>query len=357
MTHAKKFSPSAAKRWMTCTASVALSLDAPKQIESIYAAEGTKAHELAEIKLNGGGYDRDDYGEEMDTHTDGYCDYVSDLSVAEFTRPVHVEKKVVCSTVSDEIFGTADAIVGFYGDEHIHVIDLKYGMVEVPIESPQLQIYGLAAMMEYGSQLVTVHIYQPRTTPPNIVQKTYTREEMLDFAQLLRGVLVDVEHRPTFKLGDHCKYCPALQICPEQLKEFKTDLPDVQTISPEDVGMILDKIPGVEAFIKQMRAKALDIASHGETIPGWKRVAGRRGARKWRITEGTKFPPSAYRKTLKTPTQLEKDNPRTYRKLAPHIIQIDGKPTLVPESDKRKALETSVHDDFDKIENTENKEG
>lgn len=349
MTHAKRFSPSASNRWMACTASVALSLKAPPQLPSVYAEEGTKAHELCEVKLKGGGYDIADYNAEMDEHSDEYADYVADLSVAGRTRPVQVEQKVTCTTVSEEIFGTADAIVGFYGDEHIHVVDFKYGMAVVPIESPQLKIYGLAAMMEYGAKRVTVHIYQPRTTPPNIVQKTYTKDEMLDFAQELRDTLRIVDTYPSFKLGDHCKYCPALSICPEQLQEFKADLPDVQTITAEEVGMILDKIPGVEAFIKQMRAKALELAAQGEKVPGWKRVAGRRGAKKWANIEDVKFPPRVYDKKLMTPTKMAKEFPKVFHKFAPHIEQTEGKPTLVPESDKRKELQPSVLQDFEKI--------
>ena len=45
--HAKRFSPSAAERWMTCPGSVTACLDLPNESSS-YADEGTAAHYMAE---------------------------------------------------------------------------------------------------------------------------------------------------------------------------------------------------------------------------------------------------------------------------------------------------------------------
>ena len=44
-------SPSSAKRWLSCPASIALSAGIPEPPESPYAAEGTLAHAVAESKL------------------------------------------------------------------------------------------------------------------------------------------------------------------------------------------------------------------------------------------------------------------------------------------------------------------
>jgi hypothetical protein len=51
MAHAK-LSPSGAERWMTCPGSIVLSEGMPNP-DSTFAAEGTKAHELAECWLKG----------------------------------------------------------------------------------------------------------------------------------------------------------------------------------------------------------------------------------------------------------------------------------------------------------------
>jgi hypothetical protein len=47
-----KLSPSASERWMTCPASIRMEEQVPPEPESTYAAEGTAAHSLGEIKAS-----------------------------------------------------------------------------------------------------------------------------------------------------------------------------------------------------------------------------------------------------------------------------------------------------------------
>ena len=86
--------------------------------------------------------------------------------------------------------------------------------------------------------------------------------------------------------------------------------------------------------------------------PG-KLVSGKKGARKFENeTEAEKLLKSArlkvdemYSKKLMTPAQLEKalkKRVKLWNKILPLITQADGKPTLVPEIDKRPALTTEA---------------
>lgn len=161
-----KLSPSSAERWTVCPGSVVLSQGMPNP-ESPYAAEGTKAHALAECWLKGQNPTDKWFvsadAREMRDYVNVYTSFVRDLTDIEPETILHVEQQVA---VSVEVYGTADAIVWQPTRKHLHVVDLKYGAgvaVEV-VNNLQLKIYGLAALltMNYDAETVTVHIVQPR---------------------------------------------------------------------------------------------------------------------------------------------------------------------------------------------------
>lgn len=134
-THAKKFSPSAEKRWRTCPGSVALCEDLP-DTSSSYADEGTAAHYMAEQILRGAdgaslvGKKAENgvlMTAEMLLEVRKYTNYVQ--GVVEATGgTLLVEQRLPISDITGEdgAHGTADAVI-LAGDEII-VIDLKFGM-------------------------------------------------------------------------------------------------------------------------------------------------------------------------------------------------------------------------------------
>ena len=110
----------------------------------------------------------------------------------------------------------------------------------------------------------------------------------------------------------------------------------------------------------------------GEKIPGFKLVAGRRGARKWtdeaeveKLMKGMRIKRDVmYTLKLITPTQFEntlKNGSDAFgkgqiEKLRGCITQPEGKPSVVVESDPRPALALATADDYDNIETTETNE-
>ena len=97
-------------------------------------------------------------------------------------------------------------------------------------------------------------------------------------------------------------------------------------------------------------------------MPGYKVVEGRKGALKWLPDAEEKIRSMRikrevlYEKTLISPTKLQKAfksgqiGPRQWAQIEQLIGQADGKPQLVPESDKRPAIAVSVKEEFKTIE-------
>lgn len=160
MAHAK-LSPSSAKRWMTCPGSVELSKDRPDESSS-FADEGTDAHELAARCLESGKNANDFLGEtmgkgnvvgaDMAYNVQAYVDYVRNMASEIPGAQLLVEQRLPIGHLTGEegAKGTADVVI--LGGEEIIVVDLKYGRgVAVEAEdNPQLQIYGLGAVREFG---------------------------------------------------------------------------------------------------------------------------------------------------------------------------------------------------------------
>ena len=128
-----------AHRWLICTRSAHLEEQFPDRGSS-FAAEGSLAHELAELKLrqyftteltkracttrHNKIKKNELYQPEMETHTDTYLEYVKELAMAYPATPfVAIENKVDFSAYVPEGFGTADCIV--IGGDKMHVIDFK----------------------------------------------------------------------------------------------------------------------------------------------------------------------------------------------------------------------------------------
>ena len=149
-THAL-LNPSAAHRWLICTPSARLHAKLNARLGdqgSAYAAEGTLAHSLAELKLrlanaeiNQFRFDAErkllgDIPSEMDRATDYYVDVVLERlyaarKVCEDAR-LFVEQRLDMSRWVPQCFGTSDAVI--VSDQTLEVLDLKYGK-GVPVDA------------------------------------------------------------------------------------------------------------------------------------------------------------------------------------------------------------------------------
>lgn len=171
---------SSSKRWLHCTPSVRLEEGFPNE-SSVFAAEGTFAHEVCEYKVRKYLHERVKrpqsekfYTEEIDQITDVYAEFVITI-IEEMKRNgceplVLVEKRVDYSHIAPSGFGTADMIVigsGADGKGLLHICDFKTGKgVFVDCDhNSQMMLYALGALHEYG------YIYSIETVRMSIIQQ------------------------------------------------------------------------------------------------------------------------------------------------------------------------------------------
>lgn len=364
-------SASSANRWLHCTPSARLEELLP-DTESEHARRGTLAHAIAELKLRKyctvmkasaykaslKQYEKDPlYEPEMASNTDMYLDYIKGVITGypKDTKPnVYIEHRIRYDHIAPEGFGTADCIV--IGGNDLHIIDYKNGRgVKVEAEeNPQMKLYALGALREFGLlydiQFVHLTIVQPNlggldswTTP---VDALYTwADEIRPIAQAAYngdGECVT---------GSWCKFCKAFVNCPAQRKDFSmfSDLTDqdVSSLSFDEIGNLLARIPAVAEWMDKMREYALEQIISGKAIPGWKSVEGQ-SRRAWAnqemafkaLIDGGVNEAILYKREPLTLAAVEKEiGKKQFDELAAAFVtRPAGAPTLAPETDKRPAF-------------------
>lgn len=369
-------SASGASRWMTCTPSARLEENFEEK-ESVYAAEGTLAHEIAELKLRKhftepmakGTFTRrlnkfkkhELYQDEMLRHTDTYLEYLQELALSMDSAPyVAVEKRLDFSKVVPEGFGTVDCLM--VGGDTLYITDFKYGKgVPVSAENnPQMKLYALGAYFEYSFlyPIKNVHlaIIQPRLD--SISEWTLTADSLLDWAkEVEERAKLAWEGKGDFVPGEHCKFCKAKAQCRARSEQY-TALADFggkkpELLTDEEIGTILEKAIGIEAWVKSLKDHALSVALNGGNVPGWKAVEGR-GSRNFtdldkafeHLQSNNIEEAMLYERVPLSVAKLEKAlGKKDFRELLEEqgfVVKQPGKPTLVPNSDKRKAITNAI---------------
>lgn len=375
--------PSAAERWLHCTPSARLNAKLIERFgeqSSPYAAEGTLAHALAELKIRHESGEVNDYlfktqhdalgdiPNEMEMFTDRYVDEVlSRYYAACKTCPdakLLVEQRFTMDKWVPKCFGTSDAVV--VSDEVLFVIDLKYGKgVPVSAENnPQARLYGLGGVDAYGDLygFTEVHtvICQPRLD--SVSEETLSRDALLLWGDLIKTPAMQAwKGEGEFQTGDWCRFCAARAICAKRAAEamdvFRYGFDAPAVIPEQDISGILKVLDTAEGWIKDIRAYALAQAKQGVEYRGWKLVHGRRPGRKWKSEEEVinelaraGYNRDQYEETkLKSASELEKVLGKTTfdALLGKLVTQGEGPLTLVPEDDKRpevSATETVLQD-------------
>jgi hypothetical protein len=359
-----KLSASSAERWMACPGSVRM-CEGKVSRTSKYAEEGTTAHEYAarllRMETTYSDLAKDGVTQEM---LDAIRLYVE--TVLKLGGVTYVETRV---TLSDDAWGTADAIV--VKDDVLHVLDLKYGagkVVEVQ-DNPQVIFYGLAAL----NSLEALHlseikcwIIQPRAEHPDGPVRSMTLD-LLDAQEWANkfGVAIDTTRDPNAPLckGSHCRWCPALTDCPEQGTLKITDvtqdlrrpinLPEVNSLTTLQISRVLENLPVLETWASALRSHAMELAGSGTEIPGFKLVAGR-STRSWADEEAAqRFLEKTlgeghlcWERKLVSPAVAEKRKIKIPDSL---ISRSQPKPALVPLNDKRPPFKPDVSTMFDVI--------
>ena len=357
---------------MTCPGSVVLSEGMPQK-SSVFAEEGTRAHELAEKLLLSNTFTIDAPDGMLD-NVMVYVDHVKSLG-----GELHVEQRV---KVNDQVYGTADAVVWQADTNSLHIVDLKYG-AGVPVEvigNLQLKIYALATLLtfEYPASTVTATIAQPRCPHSDGVVRsvTYDVVDLLDFHADLVDAIEQVSNAvgsaqsygwqgsmPAFAedyltpSDKGCRWCLASPKCPKlkgmaqeaAKKVFAKGAP----YDPAELAATLDTLPLLEGWIKNVREFAYEEAERGCEIPDWKLVE-KRATRKWRdestvINFFRDAPPDfeLFEKKLITPAALEKLLPKEQRALLDELcVKESSGHTLVHGSDKRPAIKVDAKSAF-----------
>lgn len=357
---------SSMSRWSKCPGSVALSKDIPKT-SSVYADEGTEAHELAASILLGQKVDKEP-DDEMLENVSVYVNYVKSLQ--RLNAKSLIEHKFDLSKLHPGLFGTADAVVYIPEKKLLHVVDLKYGAgvaVEVT-NNPQLQYYGLGALISTNYPCVEIEltIVQPRLNHSQgpIRSQRLGVMELMDFSADLIDYAKATE-KPNAKLvsGSHCKFCPAKALCPElsktAIEKAKDEFSAITPYSPEKLAETLTLLPQIEAWAKGVREFAYSEAQHGRCPPGFKLVA-KRVTRKWkneddavkhlewnlRLKADDIFEPPAIKSVAQIEKLVGKEKFKSDMALNDLISQESSGNSLVEEADPRAPIKNDAKSQF-----------
>lgn len=313
-----KLSASASARWIACPGSVRLTAGL-SETTSRYAAEGTAAHQLAEMCLREGR----DAAEYIDrTFTVGEFDFEVDEDMAEAVQvyvelvrlyqedgyTIKLESRLdALQQLHPDMGGTTDASGYDAAKQRLVVIDYKHGKgkaVEVKDNTQEL-IYVIGNVLgEYADKPIgeiELVVVQPRKPHPDgpVRRCALTPADLLDWMADLRAAALRTED-PDAPLipGSHCDdtFCGAAGFCPalkdralalaqaEFSERGEAILPEPTRYSAEELGALLPQIALIENWCQRVIEFAHHEAEAGRMPAGHKLVAGR-ASRMWRSEE------------------------------------------------------------------------
>lgn len=395
-------SASSSKQWLHCPPSVRLQEGFPNE-SSVYAAEGTFAHEICEYKVRKYLHERvkrpqsEEYDtEEIEKITDIYAEFV--ISIIEKMREngceplAFVEERVDYSHIAPSGFGTADMLI-IGKDENgkglLHIVDFKTGkgiFVDADHNS-QMMLYALGGLAAYGFlydiEIVRMSIIQPRLD--NISTFECSRQELEEWGESIKPIaLLAFEGKGEQKPGDWCRFCrakpvckacadEALALCREDFLDLDADAfdtaeesdmtapyeADTQTavfkqpglIPLSELSEILPTLNRISSWIEAVFAfVSSEAINHGIPIPGYKVVEGR-SKRVFTDTKAVVDTAVAngytdlYKQSLITLTEFEKmmGKKKFNELLGSYVVKPPGKLALVPESDPREAVDLTAN--------------
>ncbi|NFG22666.1 DUF2800 domain-containing protein [Clostridium botulinum] len=363
-------SASSSKRWLNCPPSVKLE-EGFENTTSVFAEEGTLAHELGEItlRLNLREFTKRKYSsqltkimenelftKDMPDYVDMYVDTCMEkVSEAKATTPdaiAIVEQKLDFSDWVPDGFGTGDFVI--IADGTMEICDLKYGKgVQVSAkDNSQMRLYALGAISQfeflYDIQKVKMTIIQPRLD--SISTDEMTVDELLNWADEVVKPTAElaIKGEGKFCTGDHCKFCRAKAVCRAradknmELAQYEFQKPP--TLDNNDIGFILNRVDELTSWAKDVKEYALNQALKGEEFDDFKVVEGKSN-RKWAnekavgdILIGQGFLENIiYTKKLTGISNMESaiGKKEVNRLLGDYIVKPQGKPTLALATDKR----------------------
>lgn len=368
-------SASASHRWLACPPSAKLCANIPDQ-SSEYAQQGTDCHELCAYLVEKAlGRDVTDptetltyYDAEMQNCAEEYRNYVLEQIEAakEFCKDpqVMIEQKLDFSRWVENGFGTGDCVI--VADEVLQIIDYKHGLGVLVSAgddehggNSQMMCYALGALEVFGDiydiNQIKMTIFQPRRD--NISTYTISRDDLLKWADEVLAPTAQLAYtgEGEFKAGDHCQFCKVKATCRKRaeynLELAKYDFEMPATLDDIEIAAILEKVDAMISWGNDIKEYALRQAQSGVHFEGWKVVEGRSN-RKYTDEKAVAFKVKdagfdPYEKKLLGVTAMSTLlGKKKFEELLDELIyKPSGKPALVPESDKRPAMNTAI-DDF-----------
>lgn len=374
--------------WLHCPQYLAMKQMFPART-SAYAEAGRLAHAIAEYKARS--YFIDPIGQRaynaqlkklkcdpaydpaMEEATELYLDTLKEHAMSFPAKPfVALEVKVDYSEYAPGGFGTADCMM--IGEDRVHVFDYKNG-AGVPVSAEwnsQMMLYALGALQTfhtiYGDTIKAAHltIVQPHAGGVKDWEigvaelRAWGEETVKPAAQ--RALAGAGDAAP----GDYCRFCKGQAQCKARVKEMldqgkytgavpagapQPDTAHELLLSDTEVGEALQKLERLVETYNSLKDYALTACLEGKTIPGFKAVEGR-SSRAWSDTDnafdllkkrGVEEAMLWERKPV-TVAGLEKIiGKKAFTEIAKDLVTVSpGKPTLVPELDKRPAYNAAA---------------
>ncbi|QQV88071.1 PD-(D/E)XK nuclease superfamily protein [Escherichia phage phiWAO78-1] len=400
-------SPSGAKKWLSCAASLACEKDIPNTSGKA-AVLGTAMHTIAEIHLNQyikgtalplerevGAYVLDegkgqikalispmkgavlitaDMIEQVRKYTD-YCKAIIDVATyAKLEMRVNLTEVLHPGYEGVETFGTADLVAVLEKantDEHIlNVTDLKTGRHRVEAkENKQLMLYALGVYRRlkrrYNITVVRLVIFQPYAGGASewdisvegleLFAKFAQKRALLALDAYSRGKknLKTSDFRPSV---DGCQWCRFSEQCAARTKTVNAVLAEeleddfALELTLEQLVAEYEKLPLLRQHIDKVE-KAMAAALHsGKKVLGYKLVEGRPGNRAWKDADAIKVSHGDILKkeVLMSPTEAAKVlSADEMAALEPFITRKPGVPCVATADDKRPEWNQVTEEDLE----------
>ncbi len=376
---------------MNCSASVAEEEKYPDPPDTQASIDGTHAHLLGELLLNGESKEFAELivGQDVFDHAWGPVqEWLLAVRKIRFKYPkavMLVEHEVDASeTIGKDEFGTCDTAIIVVG-EVLYVIDYKHGKGKAvsAVKNTQMLYYalGIANKYSYNFKRVVMMIVQPRIETDLKQEWEITIDELKSWLPVFGQAVRNVYFKPKYKVGEWCHFCKARAGCSELQKQAMKDVADEfeviaddeptkalvakgarspKALAPDVLAEYLDRVPALLYWASGVKQYAFEHLRKGGTIPGYKMVE-KRGRRQWVnadrvMREAVKLKGEKainVTKKLKNLKDLESLLGKDWVK--ERVAYVTGGLTVVADDDPRNAIDP-VGADFDFIDDEETNE-
>lgn len=271
---------------------------------------------------------------------------------------VLIEQRLDFSRFVPDGFGTGDCVI--IADGTLYIVDYKHGKgVEVSAEAnPQMMLYALGALELfdgiYDIDTVRMAIFQPRRD--NVSVCVMAKDDLLQWAHndLIAKAKLAYEGGGEFACSDWCRFCKVKANCRKraeynlELAKYNFEMP--ATLDATEIAATLAKADELFAWAADVKEYALQQALSGVEYDGWKVVEGRSN-RKYTDEDAAADAVTAagydpYEKKVLGIAAMEKLlGKKKFAELLGGLVEKpQGKPVLVPLTDKRPPMNTAAED-------------